>query len=91
MPGSGPIDPDKILQIIATASHDEDHLETPDGARWLRVDGSAWEESSVLDVRISRETFDDLAGCTPELPLVRVDGALKRLDSVDGWAVLNPA
>ena len=94
MPGSGPIDPDKILQIIhGGADHQPDHLMVSGQARWLRVDGGAWEIADTSCVRIDRAAFDALQSADPAVVngCIRIGGDLYRLDEVSGYAVLNPA
>lgn len=98
MPGSGPIDPDKILEAILDNGADwaADHL-VLNGPQWLRVEGNAWELSTTEDVLISRETFDALqtADRTPVANCIRIGGSLFTLDEdeIEGraFAVLNPA
>lgn len=97
-PGSGPIDPDKILEAIhGGADHDTDHLMIGAAARWLRVDGNAWELADAVVVRISFATFSALqtADAATVDSCVRIGGDLFTLDEEEIeeklWAVLNPA
>lgn len=98
MPGSGPTDPDKVIEAIhGGAQHDagNDCLLVADAPTWLRVDGTAWELSSSPDVAIERDVFDALALATPEGALLRIGGVLYALEPcpVDGktYATLLPA
>lgn len=94
MPGSGPIDPDKILSVIHNgADHQPDHLMVSGQARWLRVDGNAWEVADTSAVKLSFATFSALqsADAASVDNCVRIGGDLFRLDPVDGYAVLSPA
>lgn len=94
MPGSGPIDPDKILEVIHDgADHQTDHLMLGTDARWLRVDGAAWELADTAAVCISFATFSALQTAEPRSfgGKVKIGGDLFTLDESNGWAVLNAA
>ena len=100
-PPGGPTDPDppdpsKPLEAVqngATWDEQQSALATSNGTRWLRVDGSAWElaDTSSGACQVERDTVSALA--IAELAAgnrLRVDGILKALVPVSGWARLVP-
>ena len=103
MPGSGPIDPEKLLEAIQASGSDwtDYHLTILDGTppaqvdRWPRVEEGAWTVSPVESCRIDSETFDMLHRASQQGQFVIVDSLRYEVVQVtiDGnlWCALLPA
>lgn len=103
MPGSGPIDPEKLLEVIQAAGSDwtDYHLTILDGSppaqvdRWPAVEDGAWTASPVEACRIDRDTFDSLRGATLAGMFVIVDSSRFTVVAVTiddvAWCCLLPA
>lgn len=100
MPGSGPIDPETVVQAIQAAgtTWSSNHLVLDGGAnKWPTVDTSAnrWTLSSAPACLIDQDTFNALRSCTLRGAYVLSGGLRYELAPVplqgSTWATLLPA
>lgn len=104
MPGSGPTDPEKIIQaILDGATWDAGHLVMPRGlgTRWLAVvqhddGGLAWELTLTRGVELEEATFAQLGGARASFGFAYVEGLRYTLTAPspiasEQLAVLMPA
>lgn len=100
MPGSGPIDPEIVVDAIklSTTSWSSNHLVLDGGLnRWPVVagGGTRWSLSASPACLIDQDTFNALRSCTLRGSIVVVAGASFQLDAVTiagaSWATLQPA
>ena len=99
MPGSGPIDPETVVQAIQAAgtTWSSNHLVVGGVNRWPAVDESAnrWTLSASPACLIDEDTFNALRGCVLRGSIVVSGGLTYTLDPVtvagQAWAVLQPS
>lgn len=97
MPGSGPIDPDNIIALIANgATYSNGFLIVGTAAMKLLISGNAWNASTAGHHKLTQDSYDKLAtGIPASNNTFTVGRASYTLDSVsrDGqqWAIANPA
>lgn len=100
MPGSGPIDPETVVNAIKAAGStwSSNHLVLDGGAnRWPVVDANAnrWGLSAAPACLIDQDTFNALRSCTLRGSIVVSGGSTYTLDPVtvsgSTWAILQPA
>lgn len=97
MPGSGPIDPDNILALIAAgATYTNGWLIVGTVAMKLLISGNAWNASTSGTHKLTQDSFDKLAAGTPAAGNTFTVGRTSyTLDSVSRggelWAIVSPA
>lgn len=96
MPGSGPIDPDNILSLIAAgATYSNGWLIVGTVANKLLVSGNAWNVSTSGDHKLTQDSYDKLAAGSPASNnTFTVGRSSYTLDSVSRggelWAIVSP-
>lgn len=99
MPGSGPIDPEIVVDAIklSTTSWSSNHLVVNGANRWLHVDTAAnrWTLSTSSDVLIDEDLFNEIKACGQSGPYVLIDRLRYEIApaTIEGstWAVKLPA
>ena len=97
MPGSGPIDPDTILALIAAgATYSNGMLVVGTVAMKLLITGNAWNAAVNGTHKLTQDSYDKLAAGTPASGnTFTVARTSYTLDSVSRggelWAIVSPA